>query len=244
MITTLRLEREITDSRTWLKAQGLDVTDPDRLRVWRLLYSLRFLTRAPKIDLIKSWDVAHVLDLIGRHCPDRRSAILDMGCFNSEILCALYRAGYTSLRGCDLDPRCRWMPYWHRIQYREADLTRTLFPDASFSAITCISVIELGVPVPRFVEEVHRLLKIGGIVIVTTDFDGTGEPHAIPEHARVCGHPWTIMDRPGLESLVDRFLRAGFSPLDSAQHEIHADRPIHWNGHTYTFALVAMKKTG
>ena len=52
------------------------------------------------------------------------------------------------------------------------------------------------------------------------------------------------MDRPGLESLVDRFRRVGFSPLDPAEHDLHADRPIQWNGHTYTFALLAMKKTG
>src|SRR5690349_9320061 len=109
----------------------MDFTDPSKAGVWRLIFSARFRTRAPQTDKLKSWDVANMVQLIQRFAPRHGSSVLDLGCFNSEILWALKSSGYNNLHGCDLSPLCKWMPYWTTIDYRCADMTRTGYESAS-----------------------------------------------------------------------------------------------------------------
>ena len=56
------------------------------------------------------------------------------------------------------------------IQYLPGDITCTGFADGFFDAITCMSVIEHGVPLRPYFEEMYRLLKPGGILITSTDY--------------------------------------------------------------------------
>jgi len=233
---------DLKASRDELRARGLDFTDQARTRVWRWLYTARFRRLAPVPQLEKSWDVANAVRLIEHHVPDRVSPVLDMGCFNSEVLYALHGLGYRVLHGCDLNPLCRWMPFWTRIQYTVADLTATPYPDRSFAALTCLSVVEHGVAVDRFAAEARRLLLPNGLLVLTTDFDGTGGAHHIPAEFRVFGQPWRLYDPAALRELIGRFEAVGFSLLDPASiGAAHTDRPINWYGQDYTFALVALR---
>jgi SAM-dependent methyltransferase len=175
--------------------------------------------------------------------PSRSTPILDMGCFNSEVVYALAALGYKNVHGCDLNPLARWMPYWDRVKYACADLTKTPYADGAFGAITCLSVIEHGVPVDALAAEADRLLRPGGLFLFTTDFDATGHPHEIDPEFRVFDQSWRIFTPETLDEVIDRFQRLGFALLDPDRLDRdHAERPVHWHGQEYTFTMVALRK--
>lgn len=196
----------------------------------------------PIPDVLKSWDVSHALDAIERAGIERSAPVLDMGCYNSEIIYVLHALGYRQIHGCDLNPLCRRLPYWHRVHYRIADLTDTHFPDQFFAAITCLSVIEHGVPLDGLAREVARLLRPGGIFVLTTDYDGTGERHVIAGDVRPFGLDWQVYTEDGFQRVIGVLEQAGLRLL---QPEIvpltHTERPIIWNQHSYTFVLAVLR---
>jgi len=244
MILTLKSDDELRACRAELKARGLDFSDPRRARLWRLLFRLRFRTPLPPADVAKSWDVANAVRVLEAAAPDRATPVLDMGCFNSEVVYALHALGYRNVHGCDLNPLCRWMPYWGRVKYARADLTDTPYPDGSFGALTCLSVIEHGVPLDALAAEADRLLRPGGVFVLTTDYDASGASHEIDPRFKVFGQSWRVFTPGGLDEVLDRFARRGFSLADPDRVDrTHAERPIRWNGQDYTFTMVALRKT-
>jgi SAM-dependent methyltransferase len=243
MIQVLQTSGELHAARALLRARGLDFSDPRRAWAWRLLYRIRFRAPLPPADPLKSWDVAGALSVIEATLPDRATPILDMGCYNSEIIYVLHSLGYRSVSGCDLNPLARYMPYWHAVRYTCADLSATPYAGGTFGAITCLSVIEHGVPLEALVKEVERLLRPGGLFVFTTDFDATGHPHEIDPAYRIFGQPWRIYSAQELLEVIDAFRARGFCLLEPSRADLsHTERPVAWNGQTYTFALVALRK--
>ncbi len=242
MIRVLQAWDEVLAARRELEREGLSFRGRLRMLPWQLAYALRFRARLFRADLTKSWDVWHAVEILRAHAPPPDAPVLDMGCYGSEVLWSLRAAGWRDLWGCDLNPLTRLMPHWHRIHYLTADLTRVPLPDRRFAAITCLSVVEHGVPLEALVPEVKRLLRPGGVFILTTDFDGTGAAHEIDPAFRVFEQSWRIFDRGGFNGLGRRFLDAGFTWLDPTALDVsHRDRPIHWNNQDYTFALAALR---
>ncbi len=243
MILTLKSNDELLACRAELNARNLDFSQPGRTRFWRLLYQARFRTPLPPADVQKSWDVAHAVKIIEKAAPDRDTPILDMGCYNSEVVYALHALGYRHVHGCDLNPLCRWLPYWNSIRYECADLTRTPYPDHSFGALTCLSVIEHGVPLDALIHEADRLLRPGGLFLLTTDFDASGASHEIDPEFKVFGQSWRIFTPESLDDVIQRFSQRGFGLLDPSHLDRgHAERPVSWKGQQYTFTLIAFQK--
>ena len=242
MIRTLQSNDEIVSARDRLRERGLDFTAEGSKRLWDMMYSLRFRRSAPPSEMMKSWDVANVLEIAERSVPRHKAPVLDLGCYNSAILWTLHRRGFGPLFGCDLNPMCKWMPYWNQISYEAADLTHTSYADHSFALITCISVIEHGVPTDALVSEVTRLLRPGGIFVFTTDYDASGKQHNVAPELRPFGLDWKIYSRPELWEIVGKFQRAGLSLLESDKvSDSHESCPITWEGQSYTFVMVALR---
>ncbi len=244
MLQTLQTWQEIQNSRQKLKDKGLDFTDTKITRFWRFLFDLRFRYNLlpPQPDITKSWDVLKTTEVIESVVRNKQAPILDMGCFNSEILYVLHALGYKALHGCDLNPICRWMPFWHRIRYRVADLTQTPYPTHYFAAITSLSVIEHGVPLDKLVKEVHRLLRPGGLFIFTTDYDAIAQKHFISPDFQVFGQSWIIFSQTSLHKLIQQFTDVGFRLLEPDKVlNTHIECPISWHGQDYTFVMVALK---
>ena len=240
MIKALQDRAELSAARKLLNEQAIDFSKPGTNRFWRALYRIRYRVNLPLADTIKSWDVLNAVQLIQAHVEDKSSPIADLGCFNSEILYCLHRLGYQNLRGCDLNPMIRFMPFFHRIRYERADLTATPYESGSLRAVTCLSVIEHGVPIDRFVQEVRRILQPGGLCLLTTDFDEASDQHRIDEHFRIFGQSWRIFDKKSFGEVVNCFQAAGFALLDEAhQKSSHNDRPIYWSEQHYTFIFAA-----
>jgi SAM-dependent methyltransferase len=136
--------------------------------------ALRSIGLCPHPDAYeKNWDLWLAIDFIKTALP-RNAAILDAGARWSSILQRLEALGCSELWGCDLRRSAR-ETLWRivrrsKIRFLEADLTRAPFPDETFAAVTCVSVIEHGVKPEDYFREMSRILKPGGYLITSTDY--------------------------------------------------------------------------
>jgi 2-polyprenyl-3-methyl-5-hydroxy-6-metoxy-1,4-benzoquinol methylase len=103
-----------------------------------------------------------------------------------------------------------------------------------------LSVIEHGVPVKGFLVEAARLLKPGGVLFISTDYD-QNPPDTTGKTAY--GQPVHIFSPDEIRDIVKqagdvRLKLVGELRLD------HAERPVHWSrlGIDYTFISLGLRK--
>ena len=188
----------------------------------------------------KDWDhLAAVTTILGN--TDRSARVLDAGAeIYSNVLPALFLYGYRELYGINLSftAATRRGP----IRYIPGDLTHTPFSDGFFDAITCLSVIEHGVPLLAYFREMYRLLKPGGLLITSTDY----YPTPIDTGGQSAhGTPIKIFTRAEIRAALDLAGSMGFAttgPIDLDCEE----KPIRWDpfGLEYTFVLFTLRKPG
>lgn len=189
-------------------------------------------------DPVKNWDSLLAISAIARHTgPDAR--ILDAGAMTySMFLPSLYRLGYRDLTGINLVfPRAmRYGP----IRYEPGDITATRFPDGHFDAIACLSVIEHHVDTDRYLNEMARILKPGGLLITSTDYF---DPPVDTAGRTAYGAPVHIFTRPEIEAFRDAADARGLR-LTGELDLTCAERVVHWRqlDLRYTFVLMTMRK--
>ena len=186
----------------------------------------------------KNWDhLAAVSTILAN--TDRSARILDAGAeIYSNVLPALFLYGYRELYGINLsfaDPTRRGP-----IRYLPGDLTRAPFADGFFDAIACLSVIEHGVPLRDYFQEMYRLLKPGGVLITSTDY----YPTAIDTRGQFAhGTPIKIFSRPEIEAALALAKSAGFEQTGEVDLACE-EKPICWEQFRleYTFVLFTLRK--
>jgi glycosyltransferase involved in cell wall biosynthesis/SAM-dependent methyltransferase len=189
-------------------------------------------------DSPKNWDalgaVATVLSSVGRS-----ARVLDAGSARySSVLPWLRLYGATELVGINLEfgAEVRRGP----VRFRYGDITATGFPDASFDAVTCMSVIEHGVPVPEFLAEAARILRPGGVLSLSTDYDS-----APPDTTGITayGVPVRILGPDDVRELVGQAEAVGLRLIGDLALD-HLERPVHWKrtGLDYTFVLLGFRR--
>jgi SAM-dependent methyltransferase len=188
----------------------------------------------------KNWDHLSAVTTILAN-TDRSARILDAGAeIYSNLLPALFLYGYRELYGINLD----FTAPTHRgpIRYLPGDLTRTPFPDGFFDAITCLSVIEHGVPLHDYFREMYRLLKPHGLLITSTDY--YADPIDTQGHF-AHGMPIKIFSRLKIEAALDLARSVGFETTGPVDLECD-EKPIRWEpfGLDYTFLLFTLRKPG
>lgn len=186
-------------------------------------------------DRPKNWDalgaVATVLDRCG---TDAR--VLDAGSARySSVLPWLRLYGLTDLVGNNLefgDDVRR-----DGVLFRYGDITATDFPDGRFDAVTCMSVVEHGVPLEPFLAESARILRPGGVLVVSTDYD---QDPPDTTGMTMYGTPVHIFSPGEIGELVVTAGRHGLDLLGDLAL-VHAERPVHWKrtGLDYTFIRLA-----
>lgn len=200
-------------------------------------------------DRVKNWDalgaVGAVLSLAGREgaFPER---VMDAGSARySPILpwLRLYGLGDrpAGLIGINLefaDPVRR-----DGVLFRHGDITATGLPDGHLDAITCMSVIEHGVPLQPFLAEAARVLRPGGVLVVSTDYDAS-PPDTTGRTAY--GVPVHIFGPKEIRSLVGDGAAVGLDLVGELTDEglAHPERPCHWGrvGLDYTFILMTFRR--
>ncbi|MDP9168984.1 MAG: class I SAM-dependent methyltransferase [Acidobacteriota bacterium] len=187
----------------------------------------------------KNWDHVAAVDAILSHTKTS-ARVLDAGSeFYSNVLPALFVYGYRNLYGINLSftgPARRGS-----IQYLPGDITRTTFPDDCFDAVTCLSVIEHGVPPDAYLREMHRILKPGGLLITSTDYYPTPiETRGQTAH----GAPIKVFSKPEIQQLLKLAVEIGFELTGDLDLEC-TDRPIRWDQFDleYTFVIFTLRKS-
>jgi len=231
---------EIEDSRKEIERLNISALHKNKL--------LRFLRERrifPGICLghhIKSWDVLNAYKFINEFLK-LDAVITDFGCYASEILPLLHKAGYRNLSGIDTDPGVLNMPYSNRIEYIVSDyLSKDVIPENSRDLIVSISAIEHGYAPELLIKAVSKSLKTGGFFFVTFDYwpdkiDTTG--------ITMFGRTWDILSDNELIELRDIANKYGLKEIEVNQGDGHLDLnnpPIHWANRKYTFGNMIFKK--
>lgn len=230
--TTVPPTAVLTDGATWRRA----VAEAKRLRLP--------LHR----DLPKNWDalgaVAAVLDLADD--GTRSARVMDAGSARySPVLPWLRLYGFGAAPGSLIGINLEFGSQVTRdgVAFRYGDVTDTGLPTGHLDAITCMSVIEHGVPLEGFVAESARLLRPGGVLVVSTDYD---EDPPDTTGKVIYGSQVHIFSPEEIRELVALADRHGLELVGTVDDATlaHSERPVHWSrvDLDYTFILLTFRK--
>ena len=111
-----------------------------------------------------------VADMIARVQPDLSSKILDAGCGSGLSGLAICQSGYTNIDGCDFSPEMLEKSLEKGCYSRlfEANLNEALpdISDSSYDIVTCVGVFSFGHVFPDACDELLRVLRAGGHLII------------------------------------------------------------------------------
>jgi SAM-dependent methyltransferase len=190
-------------------------------------------------DRPKNWDALGAVSTVLASCGTS-AAVLDAGSARySSVLPWLRLYGLSDLVGNNLefgsDVRRAG------VLFRYGDITGTDFPAGRFDAVTCMSVIEHGVPVEPFLRESARILRPGGVLVLSTDYDQ--QPPDTAGHSAY-GQRVHIFSPAEISDLVAT--AAGHDLVLEGELRLrHAERPVHWRrtGLDFTFIRLTFRRS-
>lgn len=202
------------------------------------LREVKRLRLPPHIGPPKNWDSLAALNCILKRTR-QDAVILDAGGEKySQILPWLYLYGYRNLwcQNLAFKRSARWGP----IRFEPGDVTRTQFEPESLDVITCLSVIEHGVPLQAFFREASRILKPGGLLIVSTDYYATPIDTG---GVRAFDAPIRIFNAEDVRSALEIAGESGLHPTTELRLECEG-KPVRWKEFSldFSYLLVTLQK--
>ena len=235
VMKVLRNKRQISNARRFMKKMNVSSIDTVIQSGLRRIGLIKDISVG---DRLKSWDVLETLLFIKDHAS-KDKAILDIGCYASEVPIALYKMGYVNITGIDLNSELTKMPYSNQIRYMQSDFMNTGFRDESFDIVTSISVIEHGYQPKRLLKEMSRILKTDGYFIASFDY----WPEKIDtSDIKFFGMDWLIFSKDDVEEFIEIASDYKLLPGGKLRYEIEK-APIKCAGKEYSFAWIMLKKS-
>lgn len=187
----------------------------------------------------KSWDALATLDFILSH-TDASARVLDAGGeAYSPLVEWLFLYGYKRLHVLNLAFEHDFVR--GPVEYVRGDCTETAYPSEYFDVIACLSVIEHGVDIEKFLQESHRILRPGGFLVVSTDY---WKDPVDTEGKRAYGTEVKVFTAAEIQGLVDGARSIGFTPTGEIDYST-AERAVRWERMAldFTFIVFALRKT-
>lgn len=235
MLEVLQSPQQFREARELLRRSSRSALESAPMR---LLRKLGLAPGLPVGEYRKSWDVLRTLDLIDSKLP-KGARILDLGAYCSEVPVSLTLMGYTDVHGIDLNPAVGRMPQAASVHYAVGNFMHTPYADASFDAITAISVIEHGYQAEALFAEVGRLLRPGGLFVASFDY----WPQKIDTAgATFFDLSWLIFSEDDYDAMLAVAAHNGLRPLGEIRKGA-SERAVHCAGFDYTFAWTALQKS-
>ncbi len=187
----------------------------------------------------KNWDSLIALNIILQN-TDQSAYILDAGGQkNSLILHWLYQFDYSNLKAINLVFENRKSK--GKIEFIPGDITNTPFPDKYFDIITCLSVIEHGVDEDQFLIEMHRILKDGGLLIISTDY---WEQNINIGNLYAYNHPIFVYNKDFIKRLLKKAITKGFKIYGPKVDLSCEEKVVNWRKFniSFTFLIFSLQK--
>jgi len=236
-VEVLATKHQIIKARAEMRGRKLHFVSS---RIERVLRKTRIINGVSVGDLRKSWDVLKTIEYLEKNLS-KGAAILDIGAYASELICALHQLRYSDLTAIDLNAKLSRMPYGDSIRYIAGNFLHTPFSPETFEAITAISVMEHGFQGQELIKEISRILKRGGYFIASVDY----WPEKIDTSGiEAFGVDWRIFSQQELRDFIEQAKSFGFNPVGDINFSV-SEPTIRWYGKDYTIAwLVLQKSTG
>lgn len=190
-------------------------------------------------DETKNWDTMTALTLTLRECPDRNLPVLDAGGMAySAFLPSLYLYGYRDLTAVNMSFR---KPFRQGpIKYIPGDITKLSSSDKHFGAVFCQSVIEHGVQLDSYFREMTRVVRPGGLLVISTDY---WEPEMKVDGVPPYGVDVHILCRREIEAAIRLAEDMGWTLTSPAEFDCK-DRVVYWErvDLAFTFYTMALRR--
>lgn len=227
---------QVTDTdAAWIQDQT-NTALPDKSAVSRATRIISDLGLKQHEDAVKNWDniqsIWHTMQV-----THRDEWIMDVAATpGSAYLPSLHRYGYKNLISINLTDKDPIVI--DGVIYKYGDCTQTDFPDAHFGFVSCLSVIEHGVDVCKFLKESARIIKPGGHLFVSTDYwqdpvDTRGQ--------MAFGVPVRVFTEAEIQEMIQLAGDAGLV-LTSPVRLDCKDKVVNWIGMDYTFVALMFRK--
>ncbi len=163
------------------------------------------------VDLIQ-WNHKQALKYLNKKFPSRDVALLDIGCFNGFFVRKLLNSGYDAI-GIDFNNKALNFGksnYGLEDRISNKTLKQLLSEGSQFDVVTMFEVIEHLEDFPLVLSDAHKLLKPGGLLILST-------PNSRMFWRPDLDFPPHHLSRFTPKSLASCVVRLGFTPLLSLE---------------------------